>query len=295
VKLPTRKDSFVSSLHFVNENHGLISEIRNLGGLSDLSDLCSWIFSTNDGGITWQEEVSETNSELSKVLIDSKGGLWAIGRRFEAGDVAKVRPLLMAKSPGDNSWSRIDAPDSLGVVGNVYDDTNANNMLFVTNLGNIAILDGRHRWYIREGVKLMKSSQIGISSIGKSPNNRVYLIGATGGREGVWTSLFRQKTDSEEWTEIELTNVILMDLLFPGPDEIIGAGLFLQNADDPHHSQTVASILHSVDGGKTWWISYQSQKIGRFEKLFISNNKSLLAVGKEGQVLRLTLTEESGP
>jgi photosystem II stability/assembly factor-like uncharacterized protein len=289
IALPKR--SFISSLHFADESTGLISVIQTPEDVLDIEGFYSWIYSTMDGGHTWKEEFSGQGIEILKVIIDSEKSRWAVGRRIVKTDQIESYPLFLGKNAG-NAWSAIDVPKETGSIRDIYIDGNLNKIL-VKNDGELLKFDVFSNWTIKEGIKSLRSPQIAITTVGVSKDNTLYLMGATGGRShGMWTSLFSKKQHSKQWNHIILSDVILRDALFLTAGEILACGSMYSTGTEvdsgfSENGSSTAVILLSLDAGRTWSVTYQTQEFGSFNGIFLTEEDRFLAVGRNGQVLRL--------
>lgn len=281
IKIPSR--AFVSSLFFVDSKLGFASVVTSPTNVLDESGFRSSVLVTDDGGNTWQEQIKVNAAEIGKIIFDRQKVGWAVGRRLVRTDYLTSEPLLLTKSP-EESWRELEAPEQFGSIENIYIDGDLTKTLIDAE-GRMFQLNSNNEWKPIPGVNNIKRPQISISVIDVTRDNYFYLMGATGGREGAWTSLFTRATTSEDWKYLDLNNVILRDAEFLGSREVLACGSLLAS-DLEGNEPPQAVILRSLDGGRTWSVSYRTDQIGYFQDLLVLNEKTILAVGN-GKLLRL--------
>ncbi len=146
-------------------------------------------------------------------------------------------------------------------------------------------LDSENEWKSFFGINEIKRPQIQISTLKVTKENDFYLMGATGGREGAWTSLFTRGNTSQDWQHFDLNNVILRDAIFFSSGEILACGS--SPSDEVNGTAPPnAIILHSLDRGRSWLLSYKTDQTEFFNELVALNENTILAIGK-GKLLRL--------
>lgn len=278
-------DWYISSLSFIDDN-GIVSVINRSSDILNIEEIRSKILFTSDAGKTWNEELSITQAEISRVVASYGFKFWAAGRRFPRAENVGYPALLFSRSPA-GTWTEIPFLRDNRRIDNVGIGQNR-DLIVVAEEGTVLSLDEKGHWDTKGSIAPLRQPQIGISTIGTSANGAMYLMGATGGREGAWTSLFMKSSKGNVWREIFLNDVILRDAVFLDGGEIFATGsLFESGSENRVFSHGV--LLHSIDGGLKWHLSLRSKEIESFVSVSIRPNKEILLIGEMGEILKLKI------
>lgn len=283
-KIDIPKDAFISSISFFDFSHGLVSVIKSPDDVLDVDNFHSWILATNDGGNTWHKQFEMKAAEIRKVTFDKEKIAWAIGHKIVKEEHIENQPLVLKND--ENGWQEVASPEVLGSIENIYIQEDLTKILIDTE-GQIFELNSDMEWKAVNDIENTKPQQIAVSTIGIAKDKKMYLMGATGGREGIWTSLFSKDIYSERWQHYTLKNVILRDALFFSSNEILACGSINQFNDLDRSGTKQGVILHSFDGGSSWVLSFRTAKIESFNKLWGRNGENILAIGEKGNILHL--------
>lgn len=270
-------EGFISSLTFSDLAHGNMSAVKTSD--SDPGSLSSSILETSDGGKTWFRQFEIKAAEIRKVVVENRGNVWAVGRRIAGGPklIENRHVILLNNGSG---WREVSGPDGLGSVENVY-ITEDLTKIFIDTDGNIFSLNTAMEWNPAVGIREIKPQQIAVSNLNSTPNGKTFLFGSTGGREGIWTSIFSKDEYADRWRHYRLKDVILRDQIVVSSDEIIACGSIR------HEEKNSAVILHSFDGGSSWLLTLKTDKSKSFISLWRKSADQISAIGENGEIVHL--------
>lgn len=276
-------NALVSSLFFIDSSEGYASVVSSATDVMDESGFRSWILKTSGGGDSWQHETYVDAAEIHKIVFDKRHVGWAVGRKLVRSDHLTDQALILTKTSG-GGWQKLSVPEQLGFIRNIYVEDNLTKT-FIDTQGKTMQLDSESDWKSFFGINDIKQPQIQISTIAVTKEDDFYLMGSTGGREGAWTSLFTRGNTSQAWQHFDLNNVILRDAIFFSSGEILACGS-TSSDEVTGPAPSTAIILHSLDRGRSWLLSYKTYQTEFFNELVALNENTILAIGK-GKLLRL--------
>jgi hypothetical protein len=145
------------------------------------------------------------------------------------------------------------------------------------------------------GILQDEPPQTTIFRIGLVQEKGIWVLGATGGREGTW-SMLAVRRNSESWMKYRIDDVLLRDSIFLSDLEVIACGTMASNnkvplLDDDHRAGV---ILHSSDGGLNWTVIYRDPKAKSIDAVTAQPGGYVWGVGERGLVVRLDRVLEPG-
>lgn len=285
-EIPVGRRARISSAFFLGPLRAVLAIIRPRESKS-AEAYDSWILTTTNGGQDWIKSLTVDNSILRDFAFDSNGAIWVVGGPVRAGQPTASRPFI-ASSSNLVEWQKVAPPETMkGPLDHLIIRSDLSKV-FVSEQGAIVEQDGAGNWMLPENLGRIRPDQIGISSIAEF-GDTLFLIGATGGREGRWTSMFSRAGSTTDWTHRELVSVNLRDLIAVSARELFACGSI---TDDPETSSASGIILHSFDSGATWLVSHRSTQIRGFTKVSIDDAGSIWAAGENGTLVRLKLVKD---
>lgn len=289
IRIPSK--ARISDVLFIDPLQTVVSVIRpKENSENDAYD--SLILATKNGGKVWAKTFVMESTLFNKMALDSEGTVWLVGAKVLPEERFERGPLL-ATSKDLLSWREIPVTEAFkGSFDNILIRDDLSKIL-VDWKGRNVELDRAMKWSLPDSIDSVRPAQIGISNVGEA-GNKFFMLGATGGREGRWTSIFSKSRSGNDWGQYTLKNISLNDLIVVSPDELVACGL-ISNFDISDSSETANGvILHSVDGGLTWLLSHRSSRVSSFNSLGIDNKGSLWAIGEKGTVLNLKKVGDKG-
>lgn len=288
-KLDIPRTAWISNVLFVDRLQAVVSVISPRENTA-ADDYDSWILTTKTGGKTWTKTFAMESSLFKDLAKDSEGTVWMSGAKVISGNRGVEPDPLLVSSKDLDHWNEIPVPTTFrGSFDNIMVRGDSSKT-FVSWQGWIAELDKKMNWIMPDNIDDIRPDQIGISKVGEA-EERFFMLGTTGGREGRWTSLFSKDRRAGNWRHLTVADISLVDLIVISPDELLACGL-IEDGDDAGSGQTTSGlILHSFDGGSTWLVSHRSSRVGSFNALGLDESGAIWAIGDDGIVLHLGRAE----
>ncbi len=286
IKINIPNGGFISNISFYDLSYGYVSVVKNPENVLDVNNFQSWIYATKNEGQTWVKEFEVKGGEINKIVFDRDTNVWAIGRKLLKTENSVNQSLILLKSFKSGMWEEQEAPKRLVSLENLYIDYDSTKK-FIDTEGRIFELNNLSKWNSAIGIDDVKPQQIRITDIEITKDKTTYLIGSTGGREGIWTSFFKKEHLTKQWKQFTFENVILRDTVVLSSNEIIACGS-LSNSDDSKQTVTKKGVVvHSIDGGLSWTLLFASDSVGSFNGLWFVNEKKILVIGEKGKIFHL--------
>jgi photosystem II stability/assembly factor-like uncharacterized protein len=294
-------DFFLTSIHFINENTGLIGSSSPLPISNNF--IGGEIIRTTNGGINWQRVLLDSNLRVrSFCFFDSSNG-YAIG-----GTYLQSGKLIKTTNSGLNWFTIIDninpthkyfynmnfANQETGYLSSfdgVYKSTNSGNnwsqILYVNEIGaeifsykKIHFFNVNTGIYLSDSGKIYKTTNAGNNwSVNFIQYQTVFrdiafLDNSTGFAVGLWGKVIKTTDQGSNWQEISF-----------GTTESLYSIEFTNNLTG--YLTKDKGVLKSTDAGNSWFEVLQLLNDTLFSEFFLNPEEGFVA-GTKGKLFKTT-------
>jgi photosystem II stability/assembly factor-like uncharacterized protein len=286
------RDSNITSVYFANDSIGWMSVARVPPDVLDTQNIESWILYTNDGGLSWGIQYSNTALEIQRVLFINDHEGWAIGSSLVKRETLQNNYFVIHTTDQGKNWVDVSAglnlDKSKGYVADIYAVEPSKATLVTSSREVFGTTNGGHDWN-KIGAILDEPAQTTITRIGVFRNNLLWVLGGTDGREGIWSTL-ALKSKNDSWVKYKIDDVYLSDINFLSDTQLIGSGsIAINNKPRLDGGAREGVILYSADGGRNWVVVYRNEDVSNIHSLYVIDFSHIWAVGEKGLILQLNL------
>lgn len=283
--------SKLSSIDFVDPLLGWAVSVKQPADVLDSQGFESSILSTNDGGLNWHVQFGGKGLNLNRIVFANDLEGWAVGTRLVQKEAPENEVVVLHTGDQGKSWTDVSGAlrrlSKGGVVEDIYAAQSSRAVVLTSAREILSTEDAGQSWRLVSTIQ-GKSPQLSTFRIGMLLNNNIWVLGATGGREGTW-SLLAVGRDRDQFVKHKIDQVLLRDSIFLSDSEVVACGTIASNAevpllDDAHRNGV---ILRSTDGGSTWTIIYRDLKAKSINAIAAGAGGYLWAVGEAGLVVQL--------
>jgi len=291
VNLEVPHETKIIAIDFVDSLLGWAITTTTPRDVLDAQGLESSIWKTNDGGLHWQVQFTGKALSLTRVvLVNSQEG-WVIGSKLIRRETLVNEDIVLRTTDQGQHWTDVSGvlnqSGAGGGVEDIYSRGSSRAVILTAAKEIFGTEDGGLNW-LSMGRVPDEPLQTSAFRIGMLPNNHIWVLGATGGREGTW-SMLAVRRDRNDWVKYKTYDVLLRDSIFLSDLEVVACGTIPSNngVPLPDDSQRVGVILRSTDGGLNWTIIYRDPRAKSINALSVEPSGSIWAVGEAGLVIRL--------
>jgi photosystem II stability/assembly factor-like uncharacterized protein len=301
------EDSRISSFTFIDEARGWLAVTKQIYteryGLGNSSQ----IWSTNDGGNSWNKQADFLNEVRIKQIkfVNAENGFAIGGRAIDrppSQGPAYDEILVLQTTDGGRVWTDISEGAKTEIKkqsgttadhGWDIESPLSTDMFMLTK--NAAVIQSSDRGKTWKTIAIFKDerpegfvSSVGYYKLVFDTEQRLRIIAGAHGDEGYWGNLITRGEDNA-WMSYELRLRPIYDAIFLSKDEVVACGEERRTSNDKRTPAVVGTILHSVDGGKSWTLLYRSKAKESFISLIQFNDRKFYAVSDGGTLLKFAL------
>ena len=216
-----------------------------LFGVGAANQMTAWtvgqhgtILKTTDGGKTWTQQTSGTTANLYEVAVVNPQVAWA------AGNQDNGYAVVLHTTDGGRTWQRQGTAATLG--GQAIIDMTA--------------VDTRTAWVAGTGSLVAKTTDAGASwhaqmATGLDHNNGICAISPYAAWMATDYNLtYRTADGGATWDQRSVTGQVLGNYYLLGVSAPTPTTAWVVGANIPDPQVTQGIILHTMDGGATWYI-----------------------------------------
>lgn len=296
---PLPADSHISSFSFADAGRGWLAVVTRTYGERGDSDTSSLVMATADAGRTWTVQARFPDEvEIFRVrFLNADEGLIA-GTRVAPRKPSYNESFAAATGDGGRTW--VDISEKLKSVlptGVVYDiNWSAPSRIYLlTTSGGVAGSTDRGKTWTHlidfdDERPNGTISSTGYRKLALDARERIRVVAGAEGDEGHWGNLVTTH-EGDIWNSYELTGTPIRDAIFLSDTEVLACGrhFFPNDGKTETRRQPAGIILHSLDGGKNWFVLYLSKREETFISLAEAGNGQFYAISDGGTFLTFTL------
>jgi photosystem II stability/assembly factor-like uncharacterized protein len=231
--------------------------VDNLYAVKSVSAQEAWVvgafgvvFHTDDGGVSWQPQASQTSEQLFSVdFVDAKRG-WIVGRSG----------TILHTENGGGSWTRQQSPTDKHLFS--VDFADGDTGIAVGDWGAVVVTnDGGKTWREQS-----LTQDVILNQVQMLDRSRAWVVGEVG-------AVLYTEDGGASWSERK-----------PAVEKTLFGVAFT----DASHGWVVGLdglIIRTEDGGQTWQLQHGSSEVAELEQVQFSQsveNPSLYAVALSG-------------
>jgi photosystem II stability/assembly factor-like uncharacterized protein len=295
IDVPTK--SKITAIDFVNPLLGWAVTTKPADDVLDSSGLESSILITSDGGLHWHTQFTGKTLSLVRVVFVNNQEGWVVGSRLVQRKTLENDLVVLHTTDQGQHW--VDVSENFtrastgGIVEDIYSGQSSKAIILTSDGEILATEDGAHSWRPLGRVP-DEPPQTSTLRIGVLQNDTIWVLGASGGREGTW-SMFAVRRDQTHWLKYKVHDVLLRDAIFLSDREILACGTIASNNKVPllGDDHRAGVILRSSDNGRSWTVIFRDSKVKSINAIAVEKGRYVWAVGDDGLILRLTDTTKT--
>ena len=243
IKIEMPSNRYISSFQFVNPSVGWVISNKDSHDTLVLDGYESYVMFTSDGGKSWQVQYSDKALQIWQIrFVDDQEG-WAVGRRFVKKESQRDEVFVLHTTNQGKTWVNVSKnfPAGARIVTDVFAHEPSKALMLSDETIFLTTSSGQ-RWQ-QSGMIEGEPPQTAFVRIGRSPSDRLWVLGGADSREGMWMMLARLESNNS-WRKYEAGGVYLRDVLFFSEGEVLACGrLYVEDNASPVSEKRDGVIL----------------------------------------------------
>jgi photosystem II stability/assembly factor-like uncharacterized protein len=210
VAIEMLSNRYLAGFQFVSPSVGWVISNKNSHDTLVLNGYESYVMVTSDGGKNWQIQYSDKALQIWQVrFVDDQEG-WVVGRRFVMKDTQQDEVFVLHTTNQGKNWVNVSKnfPAGTTIVTDVYAGERS-KALMLSDESIFSTTRGGNSWQ-KSGRISGEPPQTAFLRIGRSPSERLWVLGGADSREGMWM-MFARLEHNNSWTKYEIGRLIALD------------------------------------------------------------------------------------
>lgn len=301
LKLPLTKADKIVAMDFPSENIGWIVSLDDRGEPYEESKGKTKIFFTNDGGDTWNLQFEADALSVDEIHFVNEQEGWIFGESVVDVKTRNDRSFLLLHTKNQGKeWK-----DESNKLSQFNDENPYPSVVWAGTIptkeisfierssGLFTLAVNEEKWQHTMNFPECLPQEI-IRPFACLEDGRIWSKSGADSIEGIWGRIWLMNKD-QSWEQYTINDsVYLADAILLSENEIVACGAMprskKQYFDVAHR---IGLILHSLDGGKSWGIIFQDEKVGHIYSLTKIDEKHFMASNENGVVLQFKKEEKN--